>query len=121
MFKAILITILLRTALQLLLISESTIARSMPWKFVALEHYNSQGLSNSVEGSRNEDAENMSDVETDFADFELDDLVKREEDDYGHMRFGRSNANMSADYDHVHMRFGRSNTNQDHVFKKIAS
>ncbi|GBM16231.1 hypothetical protein AVEN_195347-1 [Araneus ventricosus] len=104
MLKAILVTIFLRTAIHFLLVSESTFARSIPWKFVALDHFNNQGLhrlSNMDDDSRDEDTESMSDADTGLADFEMDDLAKRQDDDYGHMRFGRSNAYLNANHDHV--------------------
>ncbi|CAL1286369.1 unnamed protein product [Larinioides sclopetarius] len=102
MLKAILVTIFLRTAVHFLLVSEFAFARSIPWKFVALDHYNNQELHHLLDDdSRDEDNENISDTDTGLADFELDDFAKRQDDDYGHMRFGRSNAYSNADHDHV--------------------
>ncbi|XP_076373178.1 uncharacterized protein LOC143258029 [Tachypleus tridentatus] len=45
---------------------------------------------------------------TDFEDNELNDMraIKRQFDDYGHMRFGRSNTAKKYD-DYGHMRFGK--------------
>ncbi|XP_013782337.1 drosulfakinins-like [Limulus polyphemus] len=53
--------------------------------------------------------ETMPDVGfTDFEDNELNDMraIKRQFDDYGHMRFGRSNSMKKYD-DYGHMRFGK--------------
>ncbi|GFR15512.1 uncharacterized protein TNCT_578721 [Trichonephila clavata] len=93
MQKHVLFAVLIKAAIHILLLSGYAFARNTPWKNLALNPYSNQIQEsyNSLDDPRGEDVKSLPIADEDLADFELEDLVKRMDDDYGHMRFGRSN------------------------------
>ncbi|GFT96555.1 uncharacterized protein NPIL_445641 [Nephila pilipes] len=91
MQKHVFMAVFIRATIYFLLLSGYAFARNVPWKNLALNHYSNQiqeSLNSLDDDPRGEDVGSL--PIADEADFELDDLVKRLDDDYGHMRFGRS-------------------------------
>ncbi|KAG8200871.1 hypothetical protein JTE90_015776 [Oedothorax gibbosus] len=64
-------------------------SKVISWQIFPLQSHHTK---KSYNQSPNKDVSNDDISDVGFADFELEDVAKRSEDDYGHMRFGRSDS-----------------------------
>ncbi|GIY42467.1 hypothetical protein CDAR_185701 [Caerostris darwini] len=95
MHRSIFLAVLLRTIVSFLFLGECACGRSTLWKNVAARHninLDNQLLSDWDNDFRDDDVVDISETDAGLEDLESDDFRKRSDDDYGHMRFGRSDA-----------------------------